>query len=213
MKRTSLLTIALASAVLFSCNQADNTKKEAESAQSGNAAAEKVEWVIDTENSVVNWKGGTSGAMVYSHYGTIDIKEGRLTSEGDKITAGMVVIDMTTINPTDDGYSEEHPKEDLIAHLSSPDFFDVANHPVSTFEITGTEGNVVKGNLTIRGITHPEEVELSDMKIGEDGTLHAKGKLVFDRQQFNVSWKHYMQDVILSDDIILEFDLKANKAN
>jgi len=48
----------------------------------------------------------------------------------------------------------------LIGHLKSDDFFSVANYPVATLVITEStpfkDGvSDVKGNLTIKGITHP----------------------------------------------------------
>jgi polyisoprenoid-binding protein YceI len=63
------------------------------------------------------------------------------------------VIDMGTINPTDENYSEDRPKENLVGHLSAPDFFDVANFPTASFVIKETTGSTVSGDLTIRGIT------------------------------------------------------------
>ena len=33
-------------------------------------------------------------------------------------------------------------------------------------------------------------------------TMKLSGKLVFDRQKYDVAWAHYVQDVILNDDIV-----------
>jgi len=50
-------------------------------------------------------------------------------------------------------------KGKLEGHLKSPDFFDVANFPEATFEITsvtaGAEAGTatISGNLTMRGVT------------------------------------------------------------
>src|SRR5690242_18143955 len=49
-------------------------------------------------------------------------------------------------------------EEKRDAHLKSPDFFDVANHPYMHFvskrvEVTGDDTGRVIGDLTIRGVT------------------------------------------------------------
>ena len=85
--------------------------------------------------------GETAGAMVYSHFGDIKIKSGKLSTEGGNITAGNFIVDMTTIDPKDEGYSEENPAAKLVGHLATADFFNVEEYPESSFEITSVEGN------------------------------------------------------------------------
>lgn len=172
---------------------------------------EKSHWNIDTENSTVRWEGGTAGAQVYSHHGEIELKEGSFSTIQDQVVGGEFIIDMTTMQPKDDGYSEEHPASDLVAHLSSPDFFDVENHPTATFKVTRSEGLEVFGDLTIRGITKEGHMHIDMMEQRPDG-LKVIGTLDFDRQKFDVAWKHYMQDVVLSDIIMLHFEVEATPA-
>src|SRR5699024_4535368 len=49
-------------------------------------------------------------------------------------------------------------------HLRSADFFDTTNHPTLTFRSTGVKANgddfVVLGDLSIKGVTHPVELDL-----------------------------------------------------
>lgn len=175
------------------------------------ADAEETTYVVDTESSTVRWEGGTSGIQVYSHFGHINILEGSVVAMGDKISGGSFTIDMTSIDPKDDGYSEEHPASDLVGHLSTDDFFATAEHPTSTFEVTSVDGTAITGNLTVRGTTNEEVVNLESIDVAEDGTLNAKGTLVFDRQKYGVAWEHYMKDVLLKDDISLQIDLVAKK--
>ena len=94
----------------------------------------------------------------------------------------------------------------------SPDFFDAENHPTAMFEVTGSEGNTVNGNLTVRGKTNPESLTIESMEVAEDGAAMIKGSMTFDRQKYDVAWEHYLQDVILSDDIKLDFNITAKKA-
>ena len=73
----------------------------------------------------------------------------------------VIDIDATSVNTN-------HGKRD--EHLRSADFFDVANHPTAKFESTsiektGDKTGIIKGNLTIRGIT--KEVAITAEYIGE----------------------------------------------
>ncbi|MFY0673942.1 MAG: YceI family protein [Bacteroidia bacterium] len=173
------------------------------------AAAET--YTVDAEASNIRWEGGTAGVTVYSHFGDINVQEGMLEVTGEEITGGSFVVDMTSIDPKDDGYSEENTPADLVGHLSTGDFFLVEEHPTASFEITGMSEGAVMGNLTIRGNTNEETVNLETMDVAEDGTMTAKGTLTFDRQKYEVKWAHYLKDVILKDDIDLEITLVAKK--
>lgn len=217
--KTNILTITAISAsiILASCSgggEKMDVSIAASSNTSNTEATDASNWVVDTENSTVRWEGGTAGAQVYSHYGTIDIKDGKLMSQGDALTGGSFVVDMTTINPTDENYSEEHPPADLVGHLTTGDFFAIDQFPTASFEITSFDAasNVINGKLTVRGKTHDETIEVSFMEMMDDGSMKAEGKLVFDRQKYDVAWKHYLKDVVLSDDITLDITLAAKKA-
>lgn len=172
--------------------------------------AEPMTYAVDAEASNIRWEGGTSGVTVYSHFGNINIQEGNLVLEGDALTGGSFVVDMTSIDPKDEGYSEENTPADLVGHLSTGDFFLVEEYPTASFEITSvTDGNIM-GNLTIRGITNPETVVVESMNVTENG-INAKGTLTFDRQKYDVKYAHYLKDVLLKDDIELQIDLVASK--
>jgi len=58
-------------------------------------------------------------------------------------------------------------------HLKSADFLDVSNHPTVTFASTGytTNGDgtgVLQGDLTLRGVTKPVEIEVKHIGEGKD---------------------------------------------
>jgi len=144
----------------------------------------------------------------YSHYGTIAVKSGSIEVTGEQITAGEFVIDMASITPTDSGYGEENPKEKLIGHLSTWDFFEIEKFPTASFVVKSHEGNTVTGDLTIRDKTNEESITIEKMEM-MDGKLMASGHLVFDRQKYDLAWEHYLKDVILSDDIKLDISLVA----
>ncbi|WP_255409830.1 YceI family protein [Flavobacterium sp. 2] len=78
-----------------------------------------------------------------------------------------------------------------MEHLKDPDFFDVKKFPFSTFLISklepiNVEENIVKGNLTIKGITHlvtfPAKIET------KNGIVKMSDKLVIDRTKWDVKF-------------------------
>ena len=203
-KTTILFALAIG---LISCG---GEKKDAANSETKTETVEAKEasYAISVENSKVTWKGTMMG--MYSHEGTITIQSGSISTKGGKITGGDFVIDMATINPTDDNFPEDKPKEYLIGHLATGDFFASDSIPTASFKITGSEGNSVTGDLTIKGVT--KAATISDVTTTEEnGMVTATGSLVFDRQEFGIAYKA-AKDMVLSDDIELEISL-SGKAN
>lgn len=210
MKTTQLFltTVAAGSLLLASCGGTQEQTAEAgvETATTEETVEAK-EVSVDAASSTVNWVGKMIG--IKAHNGTINLQEGTLEMEGDKVVGGNFVVDMSTITPLDENYapdgSEQGTREMLVGHLSSGDFFAVEENPTASFEITGTnEDGTVSGNLTVRGKTNQETV--TDVKIA-DGTV--TGTLVFDRKKYDVAWDSPMKDAVLSDDIELNIELKV----
>jgi polyisoprenoid-binding protein YceI len=211
MKKQILFSAIAASTLLLASCGGGETATETE-ATTETAAAETANWTIDTEQSRVKWEGGTSGVMVYSHFGSIKIKEGSLTTEGNNITGGSFTVDMTTIKPEDNGYNQENTPEKLVGHLSTGDFFMVEQFPTASFAVKAGDASSISGDLTIRGKSNPETVNITSFQVNPDGTMSATGTLVFDRQKYDVAWAHFMKDVLLKDEISLEITLVGKKA-
>lgn len=205
MKNTTLIAFTFfITLFISSCGNTETTKQEAPS------EIQEVDSVLKTLNintltSSVEWKGVMVG--IYSHNGFVSIKEGNLVWQGNSITGGSITIDMETMTQSDSLYKTEENK--LVAHLESPDFFDIANFPTATFEITSSEQstNTVYGNLTIRGITDNEVVE--DV-IFDVETKSATGTLKFDRQKYGVAYKGSKKDMLVGDEVEMTISLKTN---
>jgi len=211
MKKVSNTVFSLSLiASLLACGGAEKKSEETTDKNSEETTEEVVEvkqYTIVSNESKVHWSGSVLG--MYSHEGTVNISEGALEVEGDQITNGMFVVDLSSMQPTDDNYNPEEgkTKEKLIGHLSSDEFFHVDSFPTATFEILAhdVESNTIKGNLTIRGNTNEETV--TDVKLNPEKGM-AKGVLVFDRKKYDVAFTHPAEDVVISDDIELEVSLK-----
>ena len=85
---------------------------------------------INVQSSSVEWAAGK--IVGGDHNGTIEINKGSLVLEDDRIVSGSVALDMTTMANSD--LSPEYGAK-LMGHLKSPDFFDVASHPMATLVI------------------------------------------------------------------------------
>jgi polyisoprenoid-binding protein YceI len=218
--KSTVLSIAAMATLLVACGPSEAEKQAArEKAVADSlaaAAAAEHNYTIDPATSTLNWAAKVTGPAPYGHSGTIALNSGSMTVQGGVLKAGSFEVNMTSINPTDESYqpegSKQGTKSQLIGHLSTPDFFDSANHPTATMKITGGSGNSATADLTIRGTTNAETI--TDIMITEnpDGTVKASGKLVFDRQKYNVAWKHYLKDAILADNIELTVELNGKAA-
>ncbi|SHH00451.1 YceI family protein [Flagellimonas flava] len=151
---------------------------------------------VKTDESTVTWK---AYKVAGSHTGTIALKSGALEFDGDTLTGGEFVVDMTTINTTD---LQGDYKNKLDGHLSSDDFFSTASNPTATLVFTevkpsGKNSYKVTGDLTIKGITAPVSFDVSiygskatatlkvdrtkyDVKYGSGIIGTAKDKLIYD---------------------------------
>ena len=113
--------------------------------------------------------------------------------------------------------TRDAPRDD---DLRSPDFFDVAAHPRIAFASTKVEiiaGDVflLRGDLTIRGVTHPVvlEAERLGKRKDPDGNVRvafeAKGSI--DRYAFGLKWNKALEGggVLVGPKVDVEIDLQA----
>ena len=207
MKNITVLGLSLVfSLFMSSCDGNEKAKDQKTSALVESNDLEERSFNVDPLLSSINWEGTMVG--VYKHTGKVALKKGQLVWKGDVIVSGSVTIDMSSMTQLDTLYKTEENK--LVQHLESTDFFDVSNHPIATFEITGSDrsGKTVSGNLTIRGITNSETV---NNVVFDESTGAAKGLLSFDRQKYNVAYKGSSRDMLISDVVELSISLMPGK--
>ncbi len=159
---------------------------------------------VKIAESKVVWKGYK---VTGSHEGTIDIKSGTLSFDGEKLVGGEFVIDMNTINTTD---LEGEYKGKLDGHLKADDFFGVANHPTASLvfkkiKASGKNAYNVTADLTIKGITHPVDFTISIY--GNKATASLKvDRTKYDIRYGSSSFFDGLKDKAIYD----EFDLVAD---
>lgn len=134
MKTIKQSGLILAAALMtFACSKPADTV-EATDAQEV-AEAEGTTLSLNPEATKISWKGYKPTGQ---HYGIIPATTGSVTVDGTEITGGSFTFDITGLEVHDmEEGTEMHGK--LSNHLQSADFFDAANHPTATFEITDVE--------------------------------------------------------------------------
>jgi polyisoprenoid-binding protein YceI len=159
----------------------------------------------NTAATSISWTGyGETGS--YSLTGDVKLKSGRVTYAGNKLLAGTMVIDLTTMN---------HKTEDLVNHLKGEDFFDVAKYPTAQLSIqksdsTGINQLKVTAALTIKNITKNISFPVSFKK--ENGRLRFTGKVKVDRTKFGIqfgsnSFFDNLGDQAIKNEFDINFDM------
>ena len=110
-------------------------------------------------------------------------------------------------------------------HLRTNDFLDVPNHPTISLTSIGLKRVddthwVLKGELTIRGVTKPVDFNLEFL--GEGPSMQ-EGKTVvafsataeIDRRDFGVSFNHSLLDgsVVVGNKVVIELEVEASLAD
>lgn len=199
MKRVAHLGILLITGALWiSCGSGVDGEK-VKTGEAKNAAVvegQVKEFTIDPANSTIEWKGSKPTG---EHFGTVNLKNGKILVKDGNIASGKFTLDMTSIVNNDLADAEWNKK--LVDHLNSADFFNTNQFPEATFELTeikpydGTvvEGDLqpthnVTGNLTIKGIaksiTFPLTVMIEDNKLKASST-----QFIIDRTEWDIQYQ------------------------
>ena len=121
-----------------------------------------------------------------------------------------------------DAASIDTGNADRDAHLRTPDFFDLDNHPTITFTSTKVEKvdddvYTLIGDLTINGKTNPVSIEweLTGTSTDPWGGFRVgfEGKATVNRRDWGLAWNVALDKggVLVSEKVKLEFDIAAVK--
>jgi polyisoprenoid-binding protein YceI len=110
---------------------------------------------------------------------------------------------------------------DRDTHLRSADFFDVETHPEMTFTSTGVKHQddefVMLGDLTIKGVMRPIEIELVPTGVVTDpfGNVRAgfEGTTQLSRKDFGLVWNVALEagGLLVSDAVKIQLDVAVVK--
>jgi polyisoprenoid-binding protein YceI len=214
-KRISVLLLAMGMTFAMACKSELDNKPSAtvseptEAApQAASAGAEPEQAVttrelaIATEQSKIEWLGAK---VTGDHPGGFKTWSGKaIVDSSNKIHGLSFDVDATSL------YSDN---ERLEGHLRSPDFFDVENHPKSTFVSTaiadGAEGDAthtVTGNLMMRGVTRQISFPAT-IRVEGDKVL-ATTEFTINRTDFGINYKG-MADDLIREEVLLKIHLEV----
>ena len=167
-------------------------------------------WTVDAVHSDVSFK--VRHMAVGKAKGTFAVKAGTLTVGAGGIADAAVTAEI-------DAASVDTKQEQRDAHVRSAEFLDVENHPSLHFVSTGVksvdgEEFVLSGDLTIRGISKP--VDLDVEFLGE--TVDAYGgtragfsaKTTISRKAFGVSFEAAFGagNAVVADKVEIDLELE-----
>jgi polyisoprenoid-binding protein YceI len=145
-------------------------------------------WSVDPIHSSIGF--GVKHLGVSTFRGNFKAAAGSVVTEGDAIRSIEGTVRVENLVTEEPG---------LTGHLHSEDFFDVAKYPELTFKSTsveqGEDGRLrVSGELTVRGVTRPLELdaEIEGAAEGPDGNwrvgIAANGAI--DRSDWGMTWNN-----------------------
>ena len=99
--------------------------------------------------------------------------------------------------------------EKLTEHLKSPDFFDVAKYPQTTFDVTEVKKNpdstyTVSGNFNLHGVEKNISFPATVTQNGE--TVNIKAEFDINRKDFGIVYAGKADDLI-RDEVVIRLDL------
>ena len=174
--------------------------------------SEAAEWNADTAHSVLTFK---VRHLFSKTAGRFDDWAATIVFDPEYVEQGSVEVTVQTASVTTDN-------DDRDAHLKSPDFFNVEEHPSMSFKSTKIEksedGFVMHGALTMLGVTKEIDIPFEFLGAGPDpwGSIRAgfSGKVTIDRKDFGMEWNKSMDKggFILGEDVEIEIEIEAVQA-
>ena len=114
-------------------------------------------WTIDPSHSEV---GFTVRHLMTKVRGQFEKFEGSIVTT-DEVSGfrAEATIDLNSVNTRD---------EQRDGHLRSSDFFDIENNGPMVFRTTSFDGSLATGDLTIKGITRPVQLDVEYLGVDTD---------------------------------------------
>lgn len=170
-------------------------------------------WGIDKSHSHINFK--VKHLMITTVTGGFANYEASIETQGDDFTNAKISF-------TADANSITTGDAQRDGHLNSADFFDVENSPkisfVSTSMEKGADGNyILNGDLSMRGATHPVQLQVVFEGIAKDPWGNAKAGFTIEgkisRKNWGLVWNAALETggMLVSDEVRILCDVQLIK--
>ncbi|GAA1765690.1 YceI family protein [Pseudarthrobacter sulfonivorans] len=163
-------------------------------------------WNLDMSHSEIGF--------TVRHAGISKVR-GRFTDASAEARVGESLAD-SSLHATVKTASFESGDANRDGHVKGPDFFDVEEFPEMTFRATSVEGDgedyTLTGDLTIRGITKPVELEVEFTGVAVDpfGATRAgfSAETDISRKEFGLTWNAALEagGLLVSDKVKINVD-------
>lgn len=214
-----LVSALMVSAFMVSCSESGTKTEAKEAVEVEVTQTETTEsYTTVAEGSHVEWRASHLGG-VQPRFGKIMVKNAEVMTTDNAVTNATVVIDMN--NFTVENFEDQASIDKLTGHLKSDDFFKVAAHPVSTFELAtieaqeGENNAKVTGNLTILGVT--KSISFNANVMVSDASVSIKSEdFVVNRTDWGLTYntegtEGVPADYLISNDVGFTIDVTVNK--
>ena len=167
-------------------------------------------YIVDLSKSSITWEGKKFAG---GHTGTVNLTSGTLGFNGNKLTEGGFVVNMTTIKDVD-------KNANLETHLKSEDFFGIEKFPSANFVIKKVSANGsnadITGDLTVKGVTNTITFPATITWNADKSVTAIADKVVVDRTKYGIQFKSKsifsnIGDNFIYDEFTLSVKLVAKK--
>lgn len=170
-------------------------------------------WTVDPAHSEVSFK--VKHLMITNVKGTIRNYELEVITDNDQFMPAEITF-------TADAASIDTGNEQRDQHLQSPEFFDAAQYPKivfkgTRFEKKGDDEYELYGDLTIRDITRPIELDVEFAGLMKDPWGNTKAGFTvngkFNRKDWGLHWNAALETggVMVSDEVRVSADIQLVK--
>lgn len=176
---------------------------------------------IDTAQSVIRWTGRN---LFNHHSGTVRLAGGEILLRQGQLASARFTIDMASIACED--LADPAMNALLLAHLRTADFFDTGHHPTAGFVAAaaerietctdGTPNHLLRGTLTLRGISRPLEFPVLIAAKDDGQHLTGQGVLELDRTAYGSHYGsgklfRFLGPHLVNDHILLHVKIHAER--
>lgn len=175
---------------------------------------------VNAADSLIRWTGRN---LFNHHSGTVRLRSGEISAAAGTLKAARFEIDMSSIACED--LTDQEWNQMLIRHLQDADFFLTSLHPTALFVVDtaetisgateGTPNFILKGSLTLRGITKP--LEFPAVIATADGSrVTGQAQIEIDRTDFGSIYGssrffRFLGKHVVNDHIQLHLKIHADR--
>ena len=170
----------------------------------------KTQWSFDPSHSSISF--AVRHLMISKVRGNFGKWSGSFDYDAEDPTRSKIVARIAAA-------SIDTREEKRDAHLRSADFLDAEKFPELVFESTSVrragDDYVVAGNLTIRGVTRPVELQVESLGGGKDPWGNQRvafaARTAIARKEFGLNWNQALEagGVLVGDKVEIEIDVQA----